>query len=620
MSRPKSKYLIKENLPTILKSLAVDCEIDVETLKYCLERYAREGISFLTKTLPQLSKAVVSSLEEGVFLRPTAFAWKGRSLLVFRSLLCQIFLPSGKLRSDASARAIKLLRQFCEYFYKLTIDPSGVELENAAQSYLDHEKRLETEPGPSSEWVDKLRKNFETHYNYISRLTLDDILGSNRPRGTSGSFFNSQDCRDLQGTKIPWALFKHLRAGESNPNVPFGFSGQAGLFLAYPSSSEGLYYQQRPERTCQVMFVPKDSRAPRVISKEPLLLVKAQMSYFDTVSRKLEIGTSNRINFTKQSVNQELARTGSVDKRNGTVDLRDASDSVLYSLVKGVFRNSPGMYACITRLRSTHAIVPTQNGDVKVELRKLAGMGSGLTFPTMALLIHLSVTTRISQRTGIPFQDASKMVYVYGDDLIVPRKYYEYALEGLSLSALKVNANKSFVRGFFRESCGADYFKGEDVGITRLRISSGNIGTVKELNRRGVIRFTDHALMQLERHCRELVDNGLLVTAHAYYKRIARAVGNLPYVSRTSPVIGRYDKGRFVTDIAEKAMVPVSVRVDFSTGMDPYKYLGRVLRPSEPLQFTTIDELVDDQVTPFGVVTQPRKVRLVKRVVSVLKV
>jgi hypothetical protein len=63
----------------------------------------------------------------------------------------------------------------------------------------------------------------------------------------------------------------------------------------------------------------------------------------------------------------------------------------------------------------------------------------------------------------------SRDIEVYGDDIIVPvhsRRVVETALEALGL---RINAGKSFSKGFFRESCGGDFYAGVNVTPTYLR-------------------------------------------------------------------------------------------------------------------------------------------------------
>jgi hypothetical protein len=54
-------------------------------------------------------------------------------------------------------------------------------------------------------------------------------------------------------------------------------------------------------------------------------------------------------------------------------------------------------------------------------------------------------------------------VTVFGDDLIVPTQSVETIKLVLHECGLKVNVQKTYSEGFFRESCGCDAYKGYDV-------------------------------------------------------------------------------------------------------------------------------------------------------------
>lgn len=62
-----------------------------------------------------------------------------------------------------------------------------------------------------------------------------------------------------------------------------------------------------------------------------------------------------------------------------------------------------------------------------------------------------------------------KEVFVYGDDIIIPKKYASIAMQALHRGGLKVNRDKSCITGDFRESCGEDAFKGESVSMIKLK-------------------------------------------------------------------------------------------------------------------------------------------------------
>lgn len=588
---------VKLKLERAFRYLAIDVGLDPNSVQYCLARIRKEGVQFLTVTLPQLSKAVLRSLELGYFSRPTCFAWKGRSLRFFRSLLDGIFDSDGIVRSDVDVVSLWGLRQLCEYMYKLAFTFTADKQRAACSNYRSLEQSL---LGLSFDrvWVESLRKNFETYYPEASRLTVSDIFAANRPRHGPGSFAGSHLW------DIPYYVWKLLPSAFTGTTTRM-FKPFSGFFRAYPSDPERITLAEDEDPTCDVLFVPKDSRGPRVISKEPPHLLRAQLSYFDTLSSTLERITSGRINFRDQTVNQQLAIAASIDKRMATLDLKDASDRVTLRLVAGIFRHSPGLLRFVRNYRSTHARLPDGG---RLPLYKLSGMGSGLTFPTMALVIHLSVCTYVSKRYAIPYKDCMRQVYVYGDDLIVPSEWYQDAISALGCSGLQVNRDKCFVNSNFRESCGADAFAGNRIEPVRLRLHNASLGSPEP-----VLNIGSSGILELERHCRELHQAGLLTLKEYYYSCLEHTLGNLPQIHGETPILGRYNNS--IVDHRDErvtvwTVVPKKVKADVC----PIKFLGRFLRSDSLPSWKDIFDA--DGPAVFGEVAIPRKIRLFSSQVS----
>jgi hypothetical protein len=572
-------------------------------------RLKNEGTAFLTVTLPKLSKAVLRSLELGYFERPTCFAWKGRSLRHFRSLLNGIFdQKDGTVLAKVDEFSLYRLRQLCEYAYKLALPFTDEQLDLHTQKYKNTEDELAALP-LDNDFIDKMRKNFHTHYKPISDAVPKDVFEHSRPRFTSGSFSGSTE---LPKTFRHFAVYKQLPSSVIGLcNV--GFAPYSGYFKSYPSSSEQVL--PKDETGCsEVLFVPKDSRGPRVISKEPLLSLKGQMAYFDWLSSSLEKVTNRRVNFRDQQINRNLAATASKDLSMATLDLKDASDRLTYKLCLKLFVHAPACRYFIHK-RVNHTKLP--NGEV-IYLNKLAGMGSGLTFATMALCIHLAVVTEIQlQHSWLDFRDISKQVYVYGDDLIVPVCYYDCARNSLRKIGLLVNDEKSYVFSKFRESCGGDFYNGVDVGITRLKLTFERF---KSIGRHLCFSNLKSACLKLERHCRELISNGMISLAEYYYTQIESVLGKLPLVRGETAFLGRYSwTGTYPEDstgnfLPVKAWIPLPSVVE-DQRLCPYKALGSRLREVSYDYLSYLDKVAGGSATEVAL---PREIRLVKREVSAL--
>lgn len=123
-----------------------------------------------------------------------------------------------------------------------------------------------------------------------------------------------------------------------------------------------------------------------------------------------------------------------------TLDLKNASDSIQGALVKRLV--PPWFWELITASRSHQVVGP--DGCVHT-LRKVSSMGNGFTFELMSML--LTALCRQLDRSAT----------VYGDDIIIKWSEAYRCIRLLSAVGFRVNVDKSFIHGDFRESCGANY-------------------------------------------------------------------------------------------------------------------------------------------------------------------
>jgi hypothetical protein len=84
-------------------------------------------------------------------------------------------------------------------------------------------------------------------------------------------------------------------------------------------------------------------------------------------------------------------------------------------------------------------------------------MGNGATFPVETLVFYCLLKA-IGELTGV------KGTYsVYGDDLIYPSGLHRYVTAIFPQFHFRLNLDKTFVSYPFRESCGSDFYRGQDV-------------------------------------------------------------------------------------------------------------------------------------------------------------
>jgi hypothetical protein len=95
-------------------------------------------------------------------------------------------------------------------------------------------------------------------------------------------------------------------------------------------------------------------------------------------------------------------------------------------------------------------------------------MGSACTFPVESLIFYgLSVSSVLIAREMHPtpknIKAVSRDVLVFGDDIVIPSDSGPTLVGLLNHFSFKVNPDKTFTDGKFRETCGMECFDGVDV-------------------------------------------------------------------------------------------------------------------------------------------------------------
>jgi hypothetical protein len=200
----------------------------------------------------------------------------------------------------------------------------------------------------------------------------------------------------------------------------------------------------------KVTTVPKDARSDRVIAIEPMLNMFFQKGIGGLMRSRLKQAGCD---LNDQSVNQSLAKIGSIDGSLATIDLASASDSVSRGLVE--FMIPPDWLTALKVCRSAQFLLP----DGKFHyIQKFSSMGNGYTFE-LESLIFLAIGRAVVVSLG----GRAREVAVYGDDIIVPSSAASLLIEVLDQVGFSTNLEKTFIDGPFRESCGKHFFLGHDV-------------------------------------------------------------------------------------------------------------------------------------------------------------
>lgn len=418
-------------------------------------RLRDEGFAFLTKALPRLGKALDQGLETRYFACPLGFKkHSGKKIPLFLgSIFSNVFDDAGNLLDDACLRSIQFIRQFCFLVYKYEIPCSSSQEDSVLTEFLRNEQELSTLVIDECDPVIKL-----------SARILDELFEGFDPREiVPGHGPGSVATGEKNDRKWTFSRF-YVDLDRRYPYDEYFIVGQGREILDRHEWYLGLRSESHSQ--AKVVFVPKDSRGPRLISMEPLEKMWIQQGLWRKLCGHLENHrfTKGHINFRNQEINRQLAMDSSISRLMATLDLKDASDRVADDLVRHIFPKE--IYLSLQACRSSHTLLP--NG-ISVELRKYAPMGSALCFPVEALTFWVLSVASVALVHQIPWRRAMRAVYVYGDDLIVSRSTAQTVITALERFGLVVNRSKCFMRGFFRESCGMDAYRGVDVTPVRFK-------------------------------------------------------------------------------------------------------------------------------------------------------
>jgi hypothetical protein len=198
----------------------------------------------------------------------------------------------------------------------------------------------------------------------------------------------------------------------------------------------------------KIVFVPKTTLVDRTIAVEPLLNGYLQKGVDVFMRQRLKkIG----VDLSDQSRNQFLAYQGSLPGQVDpfiTIDLSSASDSISSEVVKRLLPYD--WYIFLDQLRAKSYQL---DDGINIPYSKFVSMGNGFCFP-LETLLFASVCSLYSK----PYDYS-----VYGDDIIVRQSVAKKVLQTLWWLGFRHNPDKTFLKGPFRESCGADWFEGQDV-------------------------------------------------------------------------------------------------------------------------------------------------------------
>jgi len=492
-------------------------------------RVKDEGLSFLTITLPNVSKDFESALASGKIEHDHFLGFKRSGSLprFLGGFFAQVFdSQSGVLLEHPSVDAIFAIRQICRFCGKIQLPCTTERVKDAFTQFARVEQELEAASQEISQdsYLEFLR---------VSRVLLGTCLsvsdhsvdsGLLRPRHGPGKTADrlSGNAKFNQ-SEWPWRLERggFASADFLLPNYRF-----------YQNLDRVRFLDPEDERPVRVSAVPKTLKTPRIIAVEPTAMQYAQQAVAGDLVKGIECDYVARhfIGFTDQEPNQLLAKRGSITEDLATLDLSEASDRVLNSLVQVLFQGYTHLSEAVQACRSRTADVP---GHGVIPLTKFASMGSALCFPVEAMVFTSLCFLGIERASGLKMTRERMLTFkgrvrVYGDDIIVPVEYANSVIQTLEEFAFRVNGNKSFWTGKFRESCGKDYYAGTDVTTIKCRaLVPSSRADVKEIVSTVSLR-------------NQLFKRGFVSTVQYIDQLLERILGYYPEVGETSPLLGRW--------------------------------------------------------------------------------
>lgn len=351
---------------------------------------------------------------------------------------------TGRLVTNAVE--IRALRQTYGFFSRLE---GNVSKESVEAQLSDYAVRIQTDDS----WISDSRL-LHLARRYVKR-TLGRVpdFEALRPKHGPGAVST--------GEKGAGKLY----FSQTHPSLDDIMGGDSEPFFRLPNQPPRIL--SRVDPVAKTTVVPKDFKRVRVISCEPLAMQFVQQGIMGHLMRRLERANSC-CKLYDQSVNALKSRDFS---KWATLDLSNASDGVSSRLVGQLLPLD--WFEFLNACRSTHTVLP--DGRV-IPIKAFAPMGNAFCFPLESLVFAAISVAAIQIHGYLSEEDAVQRCQVFGDDLIVPLHLGTLVAEELEKIGFTVNRGKSCLSDvtLFRESCGAEWWYGEDVTVVRPKTLNQN--------------------------------------------------------------------------------------------------------------------------------------------------
>lgn len=452
---------VLEDLGAIMR---VDTTMDIKTVH---RRFEHEGESFLTIQLPKLRKALERSLESGSYAAQNVPFKVREGIPVFlRGFFCRVFDErTGLLLPAPDSESIWAIRQATGLYGSYFEVCDDRRVRKALREFVSTDlavKDHEISDLDIQRFQRGLQSAFGVTLSHVERSVYHNGL---IPRHSGGSTAD----RVHGNAKWIHTTWTH-RLEEIFPFFHYGVANASHINEKLVDGDTTVtFLSVEEELPVRVIPVPKTQEKPRIISIEPSYMQFMQQGLARALMDGLGEGHNAHIQLRRREHNQEAAKRGSRNGDLATLDLSEASDRLSWDLVTRGFARFPWLVRALDACRTRVAEI---DGLGKIELAKFASMGSGVTFPVQTIVFATIVWLGIAEARGIPVGKAvngNPWVRIFGDDLIVPTDTVAAVIRNLEAFGFKVNSDKSFWNGKFRESCGGEFYSGNDVSYVKVR-------------------------------------------------------------------------------------------------------------------------------------------------------
>lgn len=405
-----------------------------------------------------------------------------------RWYLVQSFIAQCHLEYDGDSNKLLQLLRFPK---RLTI--SGVpEMErNSVQLFLDANASCLGYVLPSYKLLSDLRSEVSAILKHFHHSEWDF---------SKCSFSSGSTIVGREMSKKVSSVWPRIASIDPIPGytgeVDYGFGRAYDQFHSHYHALPFLNQRKSGFRPCReytavdyVAAVPKSYKTYRIVSPQDPIKNFLSGQVWDELDACL--GHNPQLGYTDQSDSRYGAFLGSVTGRAATIDLSQASDRIPVSLIWETFPDEfcdlISDITCREFALFGYTLTPSSQDGKKVyqldgpnrEVRKAQKRNSaGGRLPILRYGMYASMGSRTTYLVESVFflavcrlsesyyrcytKDYGDLIppLVVGDDIVIDSKVAPWTMSLLEVFNAKVNPEKSYASGYYREACGAEYYGG----------------------------------------------------------------------------------------------------------------------------------------------------------------